>query len=310
MRSHVLGWFLTLLLVTVSPRAEAFSQLYIFGDSLSDTGNLAAIRDVTFPLPFFNNRVSNGPVAVEVLAAFLGLSAEPSLHAVGPAQGTNYAIAGAKAEGDESIDLAAQVAAFLSNESATAPADALYVIFIGSNDVRDARDAEVGLAAGILSQAVSAIGTAIETLAGAGATTFLVVNAADLGQIPETLLFAQIRGTPELIENTTAYTQAFNEQLTEEVLRLQAELGLRIAEADIFHASVLLIRHAMAYGFENTTEPCFSQALRAFNPACEEGAKFDAFFFFDEIHPTAQAHAQLGGVLSAFVPIMPAPEMP
>ena len=80
--------------------AAAFSSLFVFGDSLSDTGNNAAVIDsgmalplyapgerTTTPisspafiptLPYASNRYSNGPVWVEGLAAGLGLSAQPS----------------------------------------------------------------------------------------------------------------------------------------------------------------------------------------------------------------------------------------
>ena len=69
--------------------AAAFSNLFVFGDSLSDSGNNAAVLDATYPyppgtlrtatpissptfipeLPYASNRYSNGPVWVEGLAA-------------------------------------------------------------------------------------------------------------------------------------------------------------------------------------------------------------------------------------------------
>ena len=86
------------LLFPIEASAQGFSNMYIFGDSLSDTGNRATVTG-DFPAPFFMNRVSNGQVAVEVLATSLGLSADASRHLVGPAVGTNYAVAGARAGG-------------------------------------------------------------------------------------------------------------------------------------------------------------------------------------------------------------------
>ena len=48
-------------------RAADFSAEYVFGDSLSDNGNLAAAAEVTFPNPpSFNNSFTNGPVAVQL----------------------------------------------------------------------------------------------------------------------------------------------------------------------------------------------------------------------------------------------------
>ena len=81
-------------------RAADFSAEYVFGDSLSDNGNLASIGPsigLTFnDPPSFNNSFTNGPVAVQLLAESLGLSANASLWLTSPSpQGTNYAVGGA-----------------------------------------------------------------------------------------------------------------------------------------------------------------------------------------------------------------------
>ena len=80
-----LKFFLPLLLI-FSGWAQAdpsFSRVFVFGDSLSDTGNLASVIGPFPAPPYFMNRVSNGPVAVEALAARLGHTAEASLHLIG-----------------------------------------------------------------------------------------------------------------------------------------------------------------------------------------------------------------------------------
>jgi phospholipase/lecithinase/hemolysin len=292
MRFRILGGFLCVALLLGASHVRAqLSQLYIFGDSLTDTGNLASIR-FNFPPPFFMNRVSNGPVAVETLAALLGLEAHASLHLIGPAQGTNYAVAGATARGSEAIDLTAQVGAFLQNHGQAAPPDALYVLMIGGNDVREARDAEDMAAQAILTQATAAIGTHLETLATAGAMRFLVVNVADLGAIPETRRLAEATGMPSLVEIATLRTETFNQVLADEVNRLRTALGLKIALVDLFTSGRAVIRNANAYDLENLTDACFliiNNGL-SFHPDCENGANFDAFAYFDDIHPTAKEH--------------------
>ncbi len=225
-RTYLWGLCVALLLTASHANAQ-FSQLYSFGDSLTDTGNLASVRG-PFPPPFFMNRVSNGPVAVETLAALLGLEANASLHLMGPAQGTNYAVAGARARGSEAIDLTTQVGAFLQNHGNTAPPDALYMLMIGGNDARDARDADDMAAQEIITQATAAIATNIETLATAGALRFLVVNVPDLGAIPETRLLAEATAMPLLIDIATLRSETFNQALADEVSRLRTELGLKI----------------------------------------------------------------------------------
>jgi outer membrane lipase/esterase len=113
---------------------------------------------------------------------------------------TNYAVGGARAcdaPGNENVNLADQVERFLADSGGVAPADALYVIEMGANDVRDAIAAALGVlqrggtfqqavqtAAPILACAQQAIQTAIVTLQQAGATHFLVWTAPNPGLTP------------------------------------------------------------------------------------------------------------------------------
>ncbi len=74
-----------------SSQAFAYSALYVFGDSLSDTGNVYnSLGGAYPPPPYFNGRFSNGPVWVETFAANLGLTANAATGG-----GTNWAFGGA-----------------------------------------------------------------------------------------------------------------------------------------------------------------------------------------------------------------------
>ena len=148
--------------------SAAYSSLYIFGDSLSDTGNNAFVFDVVgasqgfppgtlrTPVPTPDNtfiptypyatpvggRYSNGPVWAESFAAALGLSATAS-----NLGGTNYAYGGAVTgplgnpnpfasfPANFPLSLTTQVATFLA-QNPQAPANALYVVDGGGNDAR------------------------------------------------------------------------------------------------------------------------------------------------------------------------------
>ncbi len=68
---------LLLVFVSWAQADTTFSRLYVFGDSLSDTGNLASVKG-DFPFPYSMTRVSNGLVGVDILAARLDLTVEPS----------------------------------------------------------------------------------------------------------------------------------------------------------------------------------------------------------------------------------------
>src|SRR5574339_77570 len=105
-----------------APEAAAglsqLTNLFVFGDSLSDggnsglttqqyTGNPAAVFP---PPPYFNGQYSNGPVAAQYLwnLANPGLSFGPSL-----AGGTNYAIGGATTGSANFNSINSSVPAFL-----------------------------------------------------------------------------------------------------------------------------------------------------------------------------------------------------
>ena len=69
-----------------------FDEIIVFGDSLSDTGNVFISSGGPPSPPYFDGRFSNGPVTVERVADRLGLPA-PSPSLIG---GTNFARGGAE----------------------------------------------------------------------------------------------------------------------------------------------------------------------------------------------------------------------
>ena len=90
-------------LTTAATQATAYSVLYIFGESLSDSGNNATVlapnttpvpisgNDFILTFPYASGHYTNGPVWAQDFAAVLGLSASSSLLG-----GTNFAFGGAR----------------------------------------------------------------------------------------------------------------------------------------------------------------------------------------------------------------------
>jgi len=73
LRRLVLAAFAFVLSGSAVP-AGRINQIVVFGDSLSDSGNLfAATMGTTPPPPYYQGRFSNGPVWVEDLAGRLGV---------------------------------------------------------------------------------------------------------------------------------------------------------------------------------------------------------------------------------------------
>ena len=294
----VRGMLLLFVCVPIGGSAEErFSDIFIFGDSLSDSGNLAVLPGFEFLSMFpYDHGVSNGPRAVEVLAESLDLTADPSLHLVlNSPVGTNFAVAGARAVTlgpPPTIDLPTQIGAFLYSRRGVAPADALYVVFIGGNDIRDARDeAKKKVAKAIIREAVEGAAEAVRALAVAGAERILVANAPDIGAIPET----RALGHRKFVKRTTKLTKSFNKKLAKALRKLEREFEMDILEFDTYRFIRFIRRHGVRFGlFTNTDDACFYRFLASFNPECKFGQNFASFVFFDEIHPTAAVH-QLAG---------------
>jgi phospholipase/lecithinase/hemolysin len=294
---------------------ENFSNIYIFGDSLSDNGNLAEFPQAAFltnPLLPYDQGFSNGLRAVEVLAEALGLAAEPSKHLTSPIGpvGTNFAVAGARTVTlgvAPTIDLPTQINAFFFSMGGVAPSDALYVVFIGGNDIRDARDTyDPHIAADIITEAAVGVADALKDLVSIGAQHILVVNAADIGAIPETNMLAEALGDAGLIKRATRLTKMFNKRVKKAVHRIEHEFDLDIIQFNGFRFFQSILKHSEELGFTNNEDACFftetllTTGVPVYHPDCGF-FDFDSFVFFDEIHLTAQTHLLIGQAMAEVV---------
>ncbi len=172
---------------------SAFSGIVVFGTSLSDPGNaFALVGDANTPHDFDLNPLlipsapyaegghhfSNGATWIEQYARSVGLagSVRPALSAESGGA-TNFAVGAARAYNDGiNFNLTRQVDTFMQRSGGVAPAQALYVIEMGSNDIRDAFALYAGGGNGgpILGAALGSIAANIQRLYLAGARNFLV----------------------------------------------------------------------------------------------------------------------------------------
>jgi len=313
--------FVSLLVVTFAVSANGYSNVYVFGDSLSDNGNLMALD------PSFPERFTNGLVAVERVAGAFGIVLTPSFHLLQtPPFGNNYAIAGAKAvddDGDETtpdINLPTQVNSFLQIHGGVAPSDALYIMLIGGDDIRAARDIRSATvfaatpeerkairqaANESLIAAVKAEQAQLLKLIAAGAVNIVVSNVPDIGLIPETDIVAaellanaqtkaQARKALRLPKVTTNLSANYNRRLARKLARIEHKTGVDIIEYDLFGFLADQIDNAEDFGYTNTDDACiwvFSQD-GAVNPECADFPVASGFLFWDEIHTTTQAHQE------------------
>jgi len=304
-------------LLVSTATAGPFSSIFVFGDSLSDTGNLAEFQGANFPNPpFFNDSVTNGPPAVALLAQRYGLAERPSLFAngfqdthnlFGPGFqfGTNYAFAGARAFNPGQADLTDQVNAFLARPGGggVAPSDALYVVWIGGNDIRTAgHSGNTATANTLVTNAVNAIAADVQTLINKGARTILVPNAGDVGAIPE---FAEQSPTAQA-QLATQSAILFNTLLAQALASIIVlNPTVTIDQFDFFDFSKNVAANAASLGITDTTDPClksnFTPNANCIDPVTHQ-IEFDKFLFWDNIHPTAEVQAAWAEGLFAAVP--------
>lgn len=263
----------------------SFTDLVVFGDSLSDPGNIFALSGGIVPNPLFypNGQFTNG----DTWATKLGAD---------KASGTNFAFGGATAStnGDTIPDFAAQRALFGAAVSGglSLGARPLAAVWFGGNDLRDAFGAANPGA--IITQAVTDLVVGVNTLLASGLSDILVLGLPNLGRIPE--VTANGAGA---IAAATGATLAFNGAV-------QGALAAPIASGnvryfDTFALFESIVGNASAFGFTNSTDACLLAAANPLTCAGDAG-----FLFHDTIHPTDRAHTLLANAVRASVVPLPA----
>ena len=269
-----------------------YAQIFVFGDSLSDTGNSFALTLGAIPPkpPYFSGRFSNGLVAVEYLSEGLGLTLKP-YYDIGA--GNNFAVGGATtgAGNSNNDDIAPflpevtlsgvseQINAYESSlEDSSADPNAIYLVWAGANDFFDylgdtvPTDPAVLLEAGIDNNLDN-----VTSLANLGATNIVVPNLPSLGRLPFSAEFG---------DEATALTIAYNGGLSLALDNLDLSKNspeTEVIEVDLFTANENIAANPEQFGFSNVTD---SLLLSGLDPAETTG-----FFFWDLFHPTTEAHA-------------------
>lgn len=297
--------------LTGTANAVPLTANYIFGDSLSDTGNLLALTsqlhsaNAAIPVlpgaPYYNGRFTDGLNYAERLAATLGVSAVPSLKG-----GTNYAYGGARTSYHTTAALSpyasfdAQIASYLGTHPVADPA-ALYTVYIGSNDVFDiisvAASGQSGKAAQMFSDAIGSITNGLAALAAHGASQFLIPTVPNLGQTPA----ITSQSSAALNALATQLAVQFNTAVTHSIALISAQdPGIKVWRSDLFALLDDVVANPSDYGFGNAISPCYTGFVDA--PAGTVCSKPEDYVFWDRIHPTAAAHEIMADFIAAEIP--------
>ncbi len=247
--------FAAIGLMNSSAKAQpAFDQIAVFGDSLSDNGNAG--------------RASNGPVWVEHLAERLGVFLQPSRTG-----GSNYAVGGARLDPRSGhTSLRAQASTYLRTSRPNGRI--LHIVYGGGNDLL----ATVGQpqAATMVDAAVASLRSIVADLASQGATDILVPNLPGIGITPA----VRAHGS-QAVEAANQLAARFNSALDRVLSDFAGRTSLRLYRLDVWQLAEQVRADPAAAGFVDITTPC------------GQHRNCNGYLFWDDVHPTTQAHRRL-----------------
>ncbi len=295
-----------------------FSGVYGFGDSLTDTGRVAAITDALtpgvpgdgFPGPVFGyaeGRFSNGPVAIEAMSMTL-MGSSLSL-------ANNFAHGGARTgvspysnrDNNNALlngtGLINQTQMFRSSVGAgNADPNALYFVWAGSNDFTELQ--VLTNANNDWNRVIDNIETAIGNLAQDGAQHFFVPNLPNLGLAPYALA-----GGPAAAAAASGLTAAYNNLFAGRIAALDAanpNIDIKLFDVYSYMTSFIaqVQNNGSFNGITDVTTPCRVDTSPSSFSLCGNAGEH---FFWDDRHPASVAHQVLGAQFASAA-LVPEPE--
>lgn len=261
-----------LFLSSALATAGLFTSIVVYGDSLSDNGNLYDASGHTVPgAPYFQGRRSDGPVAVEQLATALGTPLTDFAW-IGATTGVGNYGDGGTPTSVGALSLPGMQSEFGASIPSLGPflAGGLFIVWGGANDFLAPSPLDT-TPLDVVARGVGNIVGIVTALQGLGAQNILVPGLPDMGLTP----YFQGLG-PAAAAGASAITDAFNATLL-------ATLPPGVKYYDTASLVRDMVANPAAYGFTNVTAPCFDGvATVCANPG--------EYLFFDDFHPTTATH--------------------
>ena len=253
--------FFLLTLALPSP-AQGYKKVYAFGDSLVDNGNYYGLTGQP-GAPYWQGRMSDGPLFVEQLAASFGLALED--HALLEATTTQV--------------FEKQVKPFILKNSGKIPSDGLYVYWAGANDLLGIFASPSSDPSKVIALAMQQTAGAVTALVQAGARSIVVVNQPDFSKVPRVLA----SNDPTTIAGAGLLSAAYNKALADVIKMLESSFKFDIVEVDAFQLVNDIVTSPMDHVMLNVDTP----RLKANGDLREP---MQRFLFMDDIHPTYAGH--------------------
>ncbi|SED15007.1 outer membrane lipase/esterase [Rhizobiales bacterium GAS188] len=273
---------MALSFVPMAAKAQSFTRLVSFGDSLTDNGNLFAKFGVPMSPPY-NMRFTNGLTFAEYLSGQMA-----PFGALGPGS-VNYAFGGARTDSLSVTPnlgipgIQDQVNTFLGSGGVFGPRDVVS-LWGGANNIFLANPpsdpaAAQAVMAGVAISAASDIGKELQQIAAAGARTILVYSLPNFGVLPQYTALGPAAVQLAQFSSTT-FNLAWNTAVRSAAA---ANPGTNIIQVDIGAAFTAVLANPAAFRLGNVTGQC------VLTPSCVNSsfANQNLFLFWDEVHPTS-----------------------
>ncbi|NBX85191.1 MAG: lysophospholipase [Gammaproteobacteria bacterium] len=291
--------FLSVLLLVwgFAVQAKPLTEVVVFGDSLSDNGNLYEFMGHQLPLspPYFQGRFTNGPVWIELLM-------EKLYPSNGADRLKDYAFGGAgisldESNEDTSFSLQQQIQNYLDENQNIANPEALYVIWMGANNYFNLPENPEET----IRNVNQVIERSISKLVKIGARNFLLINIPDLSRTPAAIEF-------EAGTELQYMSLEHNRQFAEVVRRMKARYTrVRFAFYDVTKVMGDIVDNPQKHGFIDATHTCYEHLMNAnIQDAVVKKSRFlsnissiaypqamdncEGYLFFDLYHPSERAH--------------------
>jgi len=277
--------------VAGSANAQSYSRLVVFGDSLSDNGNLYAATGNSTPVspPYYQGRFSNGPVFTELL----GFNAARFATGGSVTGNINLAFGGALTGFAASpLGMRSQLQAYLGGGGRFGAGDLVSVLGGANNIFQNIAAAggssnPQGAINPIVTAAAADVNFIANSAASGGAGTVLVTN------LPKLSLTPQFRVSPAAPLADYAVSTFNTALLTGLTATAAANRNSNIIMMDIYKIGDTIVANPGAFGLTNVTDACFNGVSMCSTPG--------TYFYFDGVHPTARGHQILAALADDYL---------
>jgi outer membrane lipase/esterase len=251
-----------------SAQHSSHDYLFVFGDSLSDNGNLFALTG-TPGKPYWKGRFSNGKVCAEQLAGVLGIKRRRL---------RDFALGGATTTDVQKRQVEPALAALRGK----LPRHSMCFYWAGANDLLGLLGNPSGNPSLVIGNAMQQTATSLLALHFAGARKIIVVNIPDLSKTPRVIAL----NDPRTAAGAAALAQAYNQALAGTIAQITSVYKMDVVIVNSFALVNDIVKDPKRRMFRVVDKPILQP-----NGKTKKHAR--RYLFFDDIHPSFTGHREI-----------------